>query len=264
MIDSIVKIAPAKLRLKQRFLLVAVIFLIVLASGCVYLRLLQVKRQLSDFNTNFQIKDENGLTLVFLKPVLLAADIIWLMNAPPKSKVKVGSGEHWKYVFEKQYPVEKNEEGNFDIPISMVFEGDKLGQMIFPERFLKYVSKPLLVKMMKSIGEAEIDKSKKRAGSSFRARDTLEIPRKRQVVEVLGLPFDSQDSDKNSIFIYKYNLREESTRPSGGEFKLVMGFKFQKEDDRLLKAETDLNGLKMSINFSFIQTDDDGEVGKDK
>ncbi len=259
-----IKISPGKFQLKHEFLLAALIFLTSLASGCVYIRLLQVKRQLSDFNTNFQIKDERGLDLVFLKPVLLAADILWLMKDSPESKVTIGSGEHWRYIFEKQYPGEKNEEGNFNIPISMVFENEKLSQMNFPERFLKYISKPLLIKMMKSMGEAEIDKSEKRAGSSFRASNTLEIPRKQQVVEVLGFPFSSQNYDENSILIYKYNLMEESARPSGGEFKLVMGFKFQKEDDRLLKAETNLNGLKMSINFSFVHINDDSEVGKNK
>lgn len=229
-------------------------FVLIFTSGCVYLRLLQVKRQLSDFNTYFQITEQNGLTLIFLKPVLLSGDIVWLMKSTPTSKEKTDGGELWKYVIEKQYPGPKNEKGNFDIPINMRFENEKLGQISFPERFLKYISKPLLIKMMRSMGDAEIDKSERRAGSRFQANNALEIPRKQQVVDVLGLPFSAQDSDDTSTFIYRYNFGEEKTGTSGGEFNLVMGFNFQKEDNRLLKAETNLNGLKMSLNFSFDET----------
>ncbi|MBI2487079.1 MAG: hypothetical protein HYW01_08985 [Deltaproteobacteria bacterium] len=215
------------------------------------MRLLQVKRQLSDFNSYFQIKEEKGLTLVFLKPILLGGDIVWLMKSIPTSEKKTDKGELWQYVLEKQYPGPKNEEGKFDISISMYFENDRLRQINFPERFLEYISKPMLIKMMKSMGDAEIDKSERRAGSKFQARSSLEIPRKQQVVEVLGLPFSAKDSKNTSTFIYKYNLRDRKTDTTSGEFRLAMGFNFQKEDYRLIQAETNLNGLRMSLDFSF-------------
>ncbi|MGH7791734.1 MAG: hypothetical protein ACREOB_05400, partial [Thermodesulfobacteriota bacterium] len=115
---------------------------------------------------------------MFLKPVLRSDDIVWLMRSTPTSQEKTEEGALWTYVLEKEYPDSKNEEGNFDIPISMLFEDDKLDQISFPERFLKYISRHMLVKMMTSMGDAQIDKSERRAGSTFQASNTLEIPRK--------------------------------------------------------------------------------------
>lgn len=245
------KILSDKLRLRRQFVSTGLIFLLILANGCVYMRLLQVKRQLSDFSGYFQINEEKGLTLVFLKPILLSSDIVWLMKSTPTSEEKTDKGVLWQYVLEKQDPASKNEEGKFDISISMYFENDRLRQISFPERFLKYISKHMLIKMMKSMGDAEIDKSERRAGSKFQARSSLEIPKKQQVVDSLGLPFSAQDSDSAFTFIYKYNLKDKNTGKSSNEFRLVMGFNFQKEDNRLLQAATNLNGLKMSLDFSF-------------
>jgi len=132
----------------------------------------------------------------------------------------------------------------------MLFEEDKLSEITFPERFLRYVSKPLLIKMFTSMGDAEIDRSDRRAGSRFQAKDSLEIPRKEQVVYVLGNPFSAQDSEHTASFTYVYNLEEEKSGSNSDGFKLVMGFKFQKDDNRLLRAETNLRGLKMSLDFS--------------
>jgi hypothetical protein len=208
---------------------------------------------MSDFSSYFQITEERGLTLVFLKPVLRTDDIVWLMRNLPASQEKTERGALWQYDFEKEYLQSKKEEGNFDIPISMLFEDDKLRQVSFPERFLRYISKHMLVKMMTSMGDAQIDKSERRAGSTFQASNTTEIPRKQQVMDALGLPFSEQESGDIFTFTYKYNLKDKNTVKSGNEFMFVMKFNFRKEDERLLKAETNLNGLKMSLDFSFME-----------
>ena len=247
------KTSSGKLRLRRQFVSVGLIFLLMFSGGCVYKRLLQLKRQMSDFNSYFRITEERGLTLVFLKPVLRSDDIVWLMRSTPTSQEKTEKGALWTYVLEKEYPDSKNEEGNFDIPISMLFEDDKLDQISFPERFLQYISRHMLVKMMTSMGDAQIDKSERRAGSTFQASNTLEIPRKQQVVDALGLPFSDQESGNVSTSTYKYNLKDKNTGKSGSEFMFVMEFNFRKEDHRLLQAETNLNGLKMSLDFSFIE-----------
>lgn len=242
--------------MKRRSLYIGLLFLVISTTGCVYLRLLQVKNQLSSFNGYFRIKDDGGLTLVFLRPVLLTGDILWLMESAPLSKKKEDEGELWKYVLRKEYPSEKKgEDDRFDIPILMLFKEGKLVEITFPERFLRYVSKPLLIKMFTSMGSAEIDRSNRRAGSRFQAKDSLEIPRKGQVVSVLGAPFSIRDSGHTAVFTYLYSLEEESGS-NGGGFKLVMGFRFQNDDDRLLSAETNLRGLKMSLDFSL---DDKGK-----
>ena len=65
---------------------VFLLVIILLSTGCVYLRLLQVKNQLNDFEGNFDLKDQNGLKLVFKNPVLLSRDIVWLTKNNPISR----------------------------------------------------------------------------------------------------------------------------------------------------------------------------------
>jgi len=153
--------------LKNTVAHVLILIIAISASGCVYLRLYQVKRQLRDFEENFRLDDENGLTMEFIHPVLLDKDIVWLMKNEPSSRVTKGDGESWVYILEKQY-ISKNEEENYDIPISMSFRNGKLLEITFPDRFLKYLSKPLLIKMFSSMGDANINKLSKRADSIFK------------------------------------------------------------------------------------------------
>jgi len=251
--DNISLNSANKMRVSFRFLLILFLTLTLLTTGCVYLRLLQVKRQLSAFNSYFRIEEEDKLTLIFLNPVLLVKDVTWLMNGPPVSQKETGEGKLWEYVMEKQYRDSNYEESNFDIPISMVFVDDKLRQISFPERFLKYLSKPLLERMLASMGEAEIDKARRRAGSRFQARDTVEIPREEQVLDVLGKPYVTEESDGTKRLIYAYDLKKDNPEPGSNGFSLIMTFKFNKEDDRLRKTEINLRGLKMSLDFSLDQ-----------
>ena len=65
------------MKLKQSIVYLGFLFLMAVISGCVFLRLLEVKRQLNDFNNYFQINDQNEFSLVFLKPVLHTDDILW-------------------------------------------------------------------------------------------------------------------------------------------------------------------------------------------
>lgn len=239
------------MRLRQAIFYAGLVFLSVAATGCIYFRLLKLKGHLSDFERYFRIEDEQKLTLAFLEPVLLNEDILWILKSEPVSRKEFGQGEVWEYVFEKRYPESKDEEGNFDIPVDMVFRDGKLNEVRFPERFLKYLSKRLLAKMFRSMGNAEISKLRRTADSRFQGGNPLEIPGKRQILEILGKPFSVQDSDDTYEFAYRYELKKSESSSSGGDFRLETNFTFDKTNNRLLEAGGDLNGLvKMSMDFS--------------
>ena len=233
-----------------------VLSLIILTTGCVFLRLLEVKRQLNDFNNYFQINDQNGFSLVFLNPTLHTDDILWLAKRPPTSKEVKDQVEVWTYLFEKDYRGQKDEEGNFDIPIVMLFEKDKLNEIRFPERFLKVLSKPLLARMFESMGSAEINEWNRSASSKFEGKDSMEIPKKEQVTLVLGKPFYNRDSKSDSIFTYKYNLKNDATNSKGKQFNLWIKFAFNQLDERLLKVDGNFSRLKVSMDFNIENSDE--------
>ena len=244
------------MKLKQSIVYLGFLFLMAVISGCVLLRLLEVKRQLNDFNNYFQINDQNGFSLVFLNPTLHTDDILWLAKRPPTSKEVKDQVEVWTYLFEKDYRGQKDEEGNFDIPIVMLFEKDKLNEIRFPERFLKVLSKPLLARMFESMGSAEINEWNRSASSKFEGKDSMEIPKKEQVTLVLGKPFYNKDSKSDSIFTYKYNLKNDATNSKGKQFILLIKFAFNQLDEKLLKVDGNFSRLKVSMDFNIENSDE--------
>lgn len=244
------------MKLKQSIVYFGFLFLMAVISGCVFLRLLEVKRQLNDFNNYFQINDQDGFSLVFLKPTLHTDDILWLAKRPPTSKEVKDQVEVWTYLFEKDYRGQKDGEGNFDIPIIMFFEKDKLNEIRFPERFLKVLSKPLLARMFESMGSAEINEWNRSASSKFEGKDSMEIPKKEQVTLVLGKPFYNKDSKSDSIFTYKYNLKNDATNSKGKRFNLWIKFAFNQLDEKLLKVDGNFSRLKVSMDFNIENSDE--------
>src|SRR5262245_8179456 len=65
-----------------------------LLGGCVYLRLLQLKRQLADFDKNFTVQLTPGLRLNCLNPVVLADDLKFLGFYPASTRT-LGAAEQW-------------------------------------------------------------------------------------------------------------------------------------------------------------------------
>jgi hypothetical protein len=236
---------------------ISIIFLlfIVSSTGCVYLRLLKVKRQLNDFENNFELNHQNGLKFVFKNPVLLSDDIIWLMKNDPLSREQTGNGETWVYVLEKQYLDDNTDKVNYDIPIRFYVRDDKLVEMIFPERFLKNLSKPLLIKLLGSMGKSEISKSARSAGTEFKGSNPDEIPKKRYIISVLGKPYKDEITDHTQTFTYLYNLKKSDMAKEDDQFDLKMTFSFGDDNDSLEKAEYNFNGLSMSLR---LVTEEDG------
>lgn len=249
------------MKLKRCIIYLGLLFFSISITGCVYLHLLGVRGQLSRFENYFEIRDQNEFTLVFLKPVLLTGDIIWLTELGPTSEEETGQGKLWKYIFEKQYSGPRDENGDFDIPIIMLFQkDDKLREVRFPDRFLEFASKPLLIRMFKSMGYSQISNLRRSATSKFEG-GTMEIPRKQFILKVLGKPFNIENSDHISKFAYKYNLKK--GKPVDKDFKVLVNFTFQQGDDKLLKAEGSLGGLKLFMDFS-VEESKDGKDGNNR
>ena len=64
----------------------AALLLLLPLSGCVYLRLLQIKKQLLEFDRNFSLSGRSSLVIEFKNPVLYAKDARFLIGADPLSR----------------------------------------------------------------------------------------------------------------------------------------------------------------------------------
>jgi hypothetical protein len=228
------------------------VLVLVSATGCMYLRLLEVKRQLKTFESYFQISEQNGFALVLLKPILLTDDIIWLAEVGPTTREETGQDKVWNYVFEKQYPCSKDEQGSWDIPIVLFFRNDRLCKVNFPNRFHTIVSKTFFIGICQSMGHANINKSQHSATAELREKDlqkSMQIPKREDIVILLGKPFMREQFGLTTILTYRYKLKGITSVFDNRDSYAWARFTFRNGDGSLLKAEGKLARAKVSMNY---------------
>lgn len=217
--------------------------------------MLDVRDQLNDFETNFDLNDDRGLTLVFKNPVLMSDDVIWLMKGSPVSVKPEQEGQLWTYVFQKQYLTSQEEGDEYDIPILMVMEDDKLTEVTFPERFLNNLSIPLLKKMLASMGNADISKLRKSASSTYTGEDPNEIPTSDNVQETLGIPYEIEDLGENSKLSYLYYLEDAQGNATKDNLNFELWFIAGNDDKALKRVGGKIRGIKLSLDFEAPEND---------
>ncbi|HVY54928.1 MAG TPA: hypothetical protein VHC46_04140, partial [Thermodesulfobacteriota bacterium] len=183
-------------------------------------------------------------------PVLESADMVWLMKNEPLRKEKNGEGEMWTYLFEKQYLTGEGEGHEYDIPILALMQNGMVKEIIFPERFLKNISVPLLKKMFSSMGEAEVNKLSKSASSTFQGAAPGDIPGMENIVDTLGKPYSVEDKDEKTKYTYLYYLKNSSSAPPRDYFEFEAEFVFDSGSKKLEKATGIIRGLSMSLDFT--------------
>ena len=238
--------------LKRTIGCILFLFCLLNISGCVYLRLLRVKSQLFSFEKYFRIENQNGLTLIFLKPLLLSEDLLTLAKRGPTTKVEVGGGELWRYFFLKQYQVQKDESGDFDIPLDMIFQNNKLCKVKLPERFLRILPMPFIIGTLKEIGGAKIKTKDRYLAGNFHEKSPqkgMRLPRKQDFLRLLGKPLVMEESELKSKLTYRYRLNGTkpllNTKPSRTWARVT----FWNGDETLSKLEAKLGGMKFSITY---------------
>ncbi len=233
----------------QRNILISFLLVLCLGvGGCRLFRFLEVKGQLGDFSENFSVSDHDGLRLTFKKPVLLAGDIEWLMVYSPPVKTRVATDtELWTYHLVKKYPGRKSESGNFDLAMGMKLCQRKLCEVVFPERFTKYINKEVLGKVMGSVGGAEVKKLEKTSTAAVRSLEPKEIPNSSEVIEILGRPYAKLNEEGGGVFVYKYRLREKTPEGKYIVFRLLLSF--DEKTEKLKKLVLPLRSVRLAMNF---------------
>lgn len=234
------------LRSKLLFVLLGT-FIIMTVTGCVYLRFLKLKNQMADFQKNFEISEDNGLSLIFLNPVLKKSDMVWLMGTEPTIMEVRGNPDKWIYELKKRYRGKRRENGDFDIPINLTFKDGNLIIFSLPERFTKYFSKSLFEKFLSTLGEAEISKGNKQASSTYEGASKTEIPTTKEIRAVLGKPYSGNVTKEKRTYVYRYKILSPDPEKKLG---VLIIYNFNRETDFLESVEANIKGLKVLIEFT--------------
>lgn len=238
--------------LKRIIACIFFLFFLLNISGCIYLRLSEAKSQLFSFEKYFRIEKQNGLTLIFFKPLLFSEDILFLAKRGPTTKRKIDQGELWRYFFLKQYQTGGDESGDFDIPLDMVFQNNRLSKVTLPKRFLRHLPMPFIIGTLKEIGDAKIKVIDRSLAGSFHEKNPqneMPRPRKKDFLRLLGKPLAVEESELKSKLTYRYRLNGtkplSNTKPSRTWARLT----FWNGDETLSKLEAKFAGMKLSITY---------------
>lgn len=186
------------------------------SSGCFYQRLLNFKKQLREFEKYFILEEDESVSMIFKKPVMLAKDGPRFIGAPPSKILGEAPNTIHEYRMIKQYPEDQNEAGNFDVVIQVVMKKNKIERFVFDRRYFATMPKPMFVRMCKMVGRAklnlvkrsmamgEVDSEPYLKESVFLNADETKL--------AMGEPFEIV----GNTYVYRYRLQqegEESTWP---------------------------------------------------
>ncbi|PTX94440.1 hypothetical protein [Opitutus sp. ER46] len=172
---------------------------VLLLSGCVYLRLLELKHQIAAFDRHFGVQTDDGIRIICRDPVLLTDDVRWIGLAPEKAE-KRGTAERWQVRWVKQLPPEVREAGTFDIVLELFFADDKLARVAIPERYFAVMPKQLLIDLLRSLGRARVD----REGRAIEAQLATTRPDLPGIQTLLGQPTSRTVEGAETILRYRY------------------------------------------------------------
>lgn len=220
-----------------------------LLSGCVYLRLLALKRQLGDFDKHFALQTANGVRLRCLDPVLLAGDMRWLGIVPEKI-AKQGRAEQWRVHWVKEAVTGRGEPepAAQDIELEINFSDNKLTGFFVAERYFAFIPKSFFVGLLRGLGDANIDKGKRRVSAEI-ALPTAGVddgrPTIASLAALLGSPTERQTKGETTLLRYRY--LPPTPGSNNGDFDLF--FTFDTASGELLQLEGRSPVGQMLLNF---------------
>lgn len=226
-----------------------------LLTGCVYLRLLQLKWQLASFDEYVEVEHKDGLAFVFKKPLLLTDDMRWLGFFPSETE-KDGEFDHWNMIFDKQYKEPSDEPDIYDMSVQLTFEEERLKSLRLSEAYLAIIPADLLVTMARSLGGAEIDRKNRTASVSIEDDEdgtTYEftVPTIEDTITLLGKPYRESKEEMSVINRYHYHLKRPKDKEKADAKKPVYWIEmtFDSETGKLRRTLGDFYGGTLDIRF---------------
>jgi len=220
--------------------------LALLLGGCVYLRLLEVKRQLGDFERFFTLDTSDGIRIGCLTPVLLTGDFRWF-GITPESVRSLGQAEQWRVRWIKQVPEGRKESVVRDVEIELGFTDDRLTRIHIPEGYFALIPKEFLVGLLRGLGAADIDKARRDAAVRLAGGGTLPIAAVtlEALTDLLGEPSTRVREGPRTSLRYRYEPTPAGAR--NGRFDLT--FVFDTASGKLVFLQNRTPVGQISFNF---------------
>ncbi len=187
--------------------LIAILVLLSFLGGCVWLRLLQLKNQLADFDENFVTEIGDHFALVFRHPVLLNDDFVELAKLEPTRKEPTPTGSRWVQAFRKVDSTDKVVKPEVEFFFTLDFnQDDYLTRWDFSPVFMVMAPPQFFEASIRSLGKGKVDEARHKfvVDERDRARITVKPPTIGQIVAKLGEPLQKTEEDGKKLYVYRF------------------------------------------------------------
>jgi hypothetical protein len=217
-------------------------------SGCVYLRLLQLKLQLANFDRNFALVTDRGLQLRSLEPVLLASDIRWL-GFEPASTRRSGNVEQWTVRWVTQPADKAADKGSFEIAFELSFTDGRLSAFTLAEKYFSLLPMDVVVATIKSLGSGKVDRKGRSMKSTVAVPPgaaSAAWPDRNMIAAILGPPTE-EHREANRI---RTRFVCVSADPGGKGKNIEITLVFDAVSEKLLQAAGRLPVGNIDLDFT--------------
>jgi len=231
------------MKFRPRIKFVILFFLLIFfVSGCKIINLISIKNQMAD-QKNFKVTDEDGLSLTFTKPLMNKKYITWLMSTEPTIK----NSDVWIYEIKKRYRGNSRDKKNFDIPIKLNFENNKLKVATLPKRFTQHIPKSMFAKSIQSFGKGRLIKRNKTLHAVYKVNDKSEFLSTRDIIAFLGLPYYTKVEGEEESFVFIYKILSPDVNKKVG---VRYNYNFNRKTKLLNSITAKIKGFNILIEFT--------------
>jgi len=223
-------------------------------SGCVWLRLLEIKHQLVDFDEHVRVEiADKHFILHLLKPVLLSEDFVYLSKLRPSRTESLPQGGYRWFLDFRIDPAATQEQKSRIVSFAMTWTPKhKLAAFDFSPLFVDMAPPAFLEASIRSLGVGKVDQDKKQLKvdpedlPKLRAR----LPKTADITQVMGPPMEQTSVDGLKLLVYRFKadalpVDQEYEDRRLAEAKLF----FDPARDELVRLKGRFAGLKLSIDY---------------
>jgi hypothetical protein len=238
---------------KHRLRTCLAVLLALALGGCVWLRLLEVKGQLADFDQNFRVEvADQHFVVHLLHPVMLSEDFTYLTKLNPSRIAAAPGGDRWYMDFKHAVP-RGRAQAEQRLVFTMTLTPDhKLAAFAFSPLFLEMAPPAFLEASIRSLGSGKVDQGKRqlKVDPEDLPKLTAKLPNRQAILNVLGLPAEEQVKDDLKVLVYRFKAEAVPVDPDYEKRRLAEAkLYFDPGKDELVRLSGRFVGLKLASDY---------------
>lgn len=232
-------------------------------AGCVWLRLLEVKNQLVEFDQHFRVEVvDQHFVLHVRHPVLLSEDFRYLTKLNPTRTENLAQGYRWFVDFRLE-PAVSEARAAKTIVFAMTFTGDhKLAAFDFSPLFLEMAPAVFLEASIRSLGRGKVDQARNqmKVDPEDLPKLSAKLPSRRAIVAVMGPPEQEFPYENRKVLLYRFKADARPIDPEYEQRRLAEAkLFFDPASDELVRLVGRFAGLKLAIDYRKLTSPPDGD-----